>query len=221
VSTLSSVSCDETEGQQPRLGAAKTWLSLSSVGGHRASVIERAASTPRPPLPQRTASTASADSAPRVPPRRTSSSSIASRVSAFEAIGTDAVFAHRYGRSPPEAADEVATTRHGPAPPPLSMDGTRCTAIATYSAVEAMGQLSLTPGSVVIRHSSEGGWAECTDVSTGERGRVPASAIQAVRETTGAASAAPAAKKGGYTYSSIPSLTGGPKRKISKQPKKR
>ena len=157
-----------------------------------------------------------------LPPRRTSSSSIASRVSAFEAIGTDAVVAHRYGRSPPEAADEVATTRPGPAPPtPLSMDGMRCTAIATYRAVEAMGQLSLTPGSVVIRHSSEGEWAECTDVSTGERGRVPASAIQEVRETTGAASAAPAAKKGGYTYSSIPSLTGGPKRKIFKQPKKR
>ena len=122
-----------------------------------------------------------------LPPRRTSSSSsIASRVSAFEAIGTDAVVAHRYGRSPPEAADEVATTRPGPAPPtPLSMDGTRCTAIATYRAVEAMGQLSLTPGSVVIRHSSEGEWAECTDVSTGERGRVPASAMSGMGRASG------------------------------------
>ena len=44
-----------------------------------------------------------------------------------------------------------------------------------------------------------------------------------VRETTGAApppTSAPEKKKG-YTYSSLPSLTGGPKRKIYKQPKKR
>jgi hypothetical protein len=62
-----------------------------------------------------------------------------------------------------------------------------------------------------------------TDCSTGKRGRVPASAIQEVRETTGAApppTSAPEKKKG-YTYSSLPSLTGGPKRKIYKQPKKR
>ena len=43
-----------------------------------------------------------------------------------------------------------------------------------------------------------------------------------VRETTGAAppTTAPEKKKG-YTYSSLPSLTGGPKRKIFKQPKRR
>ena len=59
-------------------------------------------------------------------------------------------------------------------------------------------------------------------MSSGKRGKVPASAIQEVRETTGAAApttTAPAKK--GYTYSSLPSLTGGPKRKIYKQPKKR
>ena len=58
--------------------------------------------------------------------------------------------------------------------------------------------------------------------STGKRGKVPASAIQEVRETTGAAAPTTAPeKKQGYTYSSLPSLTGGPKRKIYKQPKKR
>ena len=70
---------------------------------------------------------------------------------------------------------------------------------------------------------SDGDWAECTDISSGKRGKVPASAIQEVRETTGAApppTSAPEKKKG-YTYSSLPSLTGGPKRKIYKQPKKR
>ena len=57
----------------------------------------------------------------------------------------------------------------------------------------------------------------------GKRGKVPASAIQEVRETTGAAPPTTTApeKKKGYTYSSLPSLTGGPKRKIYKQPKKR
>ena len=103
------------------------------------------------------------------------------------------------------------------------MDGTRCTAVSTFNAVEALGQLSLKPGSVVIRHASDGDWCEVTDCTTGKRGKVPASAIQEVRETTGAApptSTAPEKKKG-YTYSSLPSLTGGPKRKIYKQPKKR
>ena len=49
------------------------------------------------------------------------------------------------------------------------------------------------------------------------------SAIQEVRETTGTAAPTTTApeKKEGYTYSSLPSLTGGPKRKIYKQPKKR
>jgi len=44
-----------------------------------------------------------------------------------------------------------------------------------------------------------------------------------VRETTGAAPPTTTApeKKKGYTYSSMPSLTGGPKRKIYKQPKRR
>ena len=95
-------------------------------------------------------------------------------------------------------------------------------AASTFNAVEALGQLSLTPGSVVIRHASDGDWCEVTDCSTGKRGRVPASAIQEVKETTGAAppTTAPEKKKG-YTYSSLPSLTGGPKRKIYKQPKKR
>ena len=53
--------------------------------------------------------------------------------------------------------------------------------------------------------------------------KVPSSAIQEVRETTGAAPPTTTApeKKKGYTYSSLPSLTGGPKRKIYKQPKKR
>ena len=61
-----------------------------------------------------------------------------------------------------------------------------------------------------------------TDCSTGKRGKVPASAIQEVRETsaTAAPTTAPEKKKG-YTYLSLPSLTGGPKRKIYKQPKKR
>ena len=132
-----------------------------------------------------------------------STSSVASRVSAFEAIGLHA----------PE-----------PAAPAPSMDGTRCTAVATFNAVEALGQLSLKPGSVVIRHTmDDGDWCEVTDCSTGKRGRVPASAIQEVRETTGAAAPTTTApeKKKGYTYSSLPSLTGGPKRKIFKQPKKR
>ena len=123
-------------------------------------------------------------------------------MSAFEAIGLHA----------PE-----------PAAPQPSVDGTRCTAVATFNAVEALGQLSLKPGSVVIRHASDGDWCEVTDCTTGKRGKVPASAIQEVRETTGAApptSTAPEKKKG-YTYSSLPSLTGGPKRKIYKQPKKR
>ena len=122
-------------------------------------------------------------------------------MSAFEAIGLHA----------PE-----------PAAPQPSVDGTRCTAVATFNAVEALGQLSLKPGSVVIRHTTDGDWCEVTDCSTGKRGRVPASAIQEVRETTGAAppTTAPEKKKG-YTYSSLPALTGGPKRKIYKQPKKR
>ena len=113
-----------------------------------------------------------------------------------------------------------AYARHGAAP---SMDGTRCTAVSTFNAVEALGQLSLKPGSVVIRHASDGDWCEVTDCTTGKRGRVPASAIQEVRETTGAAPPTTTApeKKKGYTYSSLPSLTGGPKRKIYKQPKKR
>ena len=64
---------------------------------------------------------------------------------------------------------------------------------------------------------------QVTDCTTGKRGKVPASAIQEVRETTGAAPPTTTApeKKKGYTYSSLPSLTGGPKRKIYKQPKKR
>ena len=92
-----------------------------------------------------------------------------------------------------------------------------------FNAVEALGQLSLKPGSVVIRHASDGDWCEVTDCSTGKRGKVPASAIQEVKETTGAAPPTTTApeKKKGYTYSSLPSLTGGPKRKIYKQPKKR
>ena len=99
----------------------------------------------------------------------------------------------------------------------------RCTALSTFNAVEALGQLSLKPGSVVIRHASDGDWCEVTDVASGKRGKVPASAIQEVRETTGAAAPTTTApeKKKGYTYSSLPSLTGGPKRKIYKQPKKR
>ena len=98
-----------------------------------------------------------------------------------------------------------------------------CTAVATFNAVEALGQLSLKPGSVVIRHASDGDWCEVTDCSTGKRGKVQSSAIQEVRETTGAAPPTTTApeKKKGYTYSSLPSLTGGPKRKIYKQPKKR
>ena len=147
--------------------------------------------------------TTSADEPPRVPPRRLSStSSVASRVSAFEAIGLHA----------PEPAAAVP-----------SMDGTRCTAVSTFNAVEALGQLSLKPGSVVIRHASDGDWCEVTDCTTGKRGKVPASAIQEVRETTGGAAPTTTApeKKKGYTYSSLPSLTGGPKRKIYKQPKKR
>ena len=109
------------------------------------------------------------------------------------------------------------------AAPPVSMDGTRCTAVSTFNAVEALGQLSLKPGSVVIRHASDGDWCEVTDISSGKRGKVPSSAIQEVRETTGAAPPTTTApeKKKGYTYSSLPSLTGGPKRKIYKQPKKR
>ena len=129
-----------------------------------------------------------------------STSSVASRVSAFEAIGLHA----------PEPA----------APAPI-MDGTRCTAVATFNAVEALGQLSLKPGSVVIRHATDGDWCEVTDCSTGKRGRVPASAIQEVKETSAAAPTTAPEKKKGYTYSSLPSLTGGPKRKIFKQPKKR
>ena len=102
------------------------------------------------------------------------------------------------------------------------MDGTRCTAVATFNAVEALGQLSLKPGSVVIRHATDGDWCEVTDCSTGKRGKVPASAIQEVKETSAAAAPTTAPeKKKGYTYSSMPSLTGGPKRKIYKQPKKR
>ena len=75
----------------------------------------------------------------------------------------------------------------------------------------------------MIRHASDGDWCEVTDCTTGKRGKVPASAIQEVRETTGAAPPTTTApeKKKGYTYSSLPSLTGGPKRKIYKQPKKR
>ena len=122
-------------------------------------------------------------------------------MSAFEAIGLHA----------PE-----------PAAPQPSTEGTRCTAVATFNAVEALGQLSLKPGSVVIRHASDGEWAECTDISSGKRGKVPASAIQEVKETSAAAGPTTAPeKKKGYTYSSLPSLTGGPKRKIYKQPKKR
>ena len=132
--------------------------------------------------------------------RLSSTSSVASRVSAFEAIGLHA----------PEPA----------APAPI-MDGTRCTAVATFNAVEALGQLSLKPGSVVIRHASDGDWCEVTDCSTGKRGKVPSSAIQEVKETSAAAPTTAPEKKKGYTYSSLPSLTGGPKRKIYKQPKKR
>ena len=94
--------------------------------------------------------------------------------------------------------------------------------VGAINAVEALGQLSLKPGSVVIRHASDGDWCEVTDCSTGKRGRVPASAIQEVKETSAAAPTTTAPeKKKGYTYSSLPSLTGGPKRKIFKQPKKR
>ena len=61
-----------------------------------------------------------------------------------------------------------------------------------------------------------------TQFRQSQRGRVPASAIQEVRETSAAAAPTVAPeKKKGYTYSSLPSLTGGPKRKIYKQPKKR
>ena len=135
--------------------------------------------------------------------RLSSTSSVASRVSAFEAIGLNPVA--------PESAAAAP-----------SMDGTRCTAVATFNAVEALGQLSLKPGSVVIRHATDGDWCEVTDCSTGKRGRVPASAIQEVKETSAAAPTTTAPeKKKGYTYSSLPSLTGGPKRKIFKQPKKR
>ena len=75
---------------------------------------------------------------------------------------------------------------------------------------------------IVIRHTTDGDWCEVTDCSTGKRGRVPSSAIQEVKETTGAAAPTTAPeKKKGYTYSSLPSLTGGPKRKIFKQPKRR
>ena len=55
------------------------------------------------------------------------------------------------------------------------------------------------PGSVVIRHTNDGDWCEVTDLSSGKRGKVPASAIQEVRETTGAApptTTAPEKKKG-------------------------
>ena len=118
-----------------------------------------------------------------------------------------------------------AIVLHAPEPAAAapSMDGTRCTAVSTFNAVEALGQLSLKPGSVVIRHASDGDWCEVTDLSTGKRGKVLSSAIQEVRETTGTAAPTTTApeKKKGYTYSSLPSLTGGPKRKIYKQPKKR
>ena len=83
-------------------------------------------------------------------------------------------------------------------------------------------QVETTNQSFVIRHTTDGDWCEVTDCSTGKRGRVPASTIQEVKETSGAAppTTAPEKKKG-YTYSSLPALTGGPKRKIYKQPKKR
>ena len=136
--------------------------------------------------------------------------------------------------APPVPARRPSDASTAPAPP---VDGVRgrgvastrmehissfISAVATFNAVEALGQLSLKPGSVVIRHTTDGDWCEVTDCSTGKRGRVPASAIQEVRETTGAAppTTAPEKKKG-YTYSSLPALTGGPKRKIYKQPKKR
>ena len=99
--------------------------------------------------------------------------------------------------------------------------GTTPTAVATFNAVEALGQLSLKPGSVVIRHASDGDWCEVTDCSTGKRGKVPVSAIQEVKETSASAPTTAPEKKKGYTYSSLPSLTGGPKRKIYKQPKRR
>ena len=72
-------------------------------------------------------------------------------------------------------------------------------------------------------HRSSRPAARATRRRRPKRGRVPASAIQEVRETTGAAPPTTTApeKKKGYTYSSLPSLTGGPKRKIYKQPKKR
>ena len=44
--------------------------------------------------------------------------------------------------------------------------------------------------------------------------------LQARWEPNSPTTTAPEKKKG-YTYSSLPSLTGGPKRKIYKQPKKR
>ena len=123
---------------------------------------------------------------------------------------------------PPRRPSDASTASTAPKLQ-LSTDGTRCTAVATFNAVEALGQLSLKPGSVVIRHTTDGDWCEVTDCTTGKRGKVPASAIQEVKETTGAAPPTTTApeKKKGYTYSSLPSLTGGPKRKIYKQPKKR
>ena len=60
-----------------------------------------------------------------------------------------------------------------------------------------------------------------TQFRQSQRGRVPASAIQEVKETSAAAPTTAPEKKKSYTYSSLPALTGGPKRKIYKQPKKR
>ena len=95
------------------------------------------------------------------------------------------------------------------------------TVTATFAPTEAW-QLAVAQDSrVEVLKVEDDGWAEVC-YETGKRGRVPASAIQEVKETSAAAPTTTAPeKKKGYTYSSLPALTGGPKRKIYKQPKKR
>ena len=141
-------------GEQRR-GTAGTWSSLSSVGGHRASVIERTASTPRQPRPSRTSLRRSRAPSP--------TSSVASRVSAFEAIGLHAPNRRRraeHGRHAVHRCGNLQRRRGG-------------------------SVLPLKPGSVVIRHASDGDWCEVTDCTTGKRGKVPASAAGGARDDRG------------------------------------
>jgi len=161
-----------------------------------------ASTAPAPPVPPQSAP-------PKLPPRRPSDASTASNASTAPKLPP------RRGSSTASHASTISR-RHSLPGQPLPLP----TTLRTPATSDDHEDRPLPP-LPTRHHASDGDWAECTDLSTGKRGKVPASAIQEVKETSAAAPTTAPEKKKGYTYSSLPSLTGGPKRKIFKQPKRR